>query len=324
MMPLDLPPTRTDIDRFIPVGSARAAWLEGARRNYAFDMGAALRGTLKDLKLEGGRIAFDDPGFGLRLGMDAVEVADGYDAFMFARAVKTDAELRLLERATRLNEAAILSTIAAWQPGITWRDLGHAYARAAAELGGFVRDPGGMVWNHPQGADATISLQTGLENGAVEPGTHVMFDCHGTLDLYCWDGGKTWVAGGQPEAAGKRNSEATARVAEALLDAMRPGARVSGLQALARKVYAKAGLPDPAAAVIFFHGLGLSHMDIEQRLADGKTNGDWTLEQGMVVPLHLLVPGGERERYWLEEVAVVTKDGGRPLFSWGFRPLAAA
>jgi hypothetical protein len=25
----------------------------------------------------------------------------------------------------------------------------------------------------------------------VEPGTHVMFDCHGTIDLYCWDGGKT-------------------------------------------------------------------------------------------------------------------------------------
>jgi hypothetical protein len=41
----------------------------------------------------------------------------------------------------------------------------------------------------------------------------------------------------------------------------------------------------------------------------------------MVVPMHLLVPGGERERYWLEEVVVVTPDGGRPLFSWGFGPL---
>ena len=47
------------------------------------------------------------------------------------------------------------------------------------------------------------------------------------------------------------------------------------------------------------------------------------LEAGMVVPLHLLVPGGERERYWLEEVVAVTESGGRPLFSWGFGPLAA-
>lgn len=323
MMPLDLPPKHADIDRFIPRSGAGVAWVERARQNYAYDMTTAVRGALKDLTLVRGRVAFDDPGFGLRLGLDALEVADGYDAFMFARAVKTETELRLLERATQLNQAAIERTIASWERGATWRDLSHAYARAAVDLGGFVRDPGAMVWNHPQGADAAIVLQTGLENGEIERGTHVMFDCHGTLDLYCWDGGKTWLVEGEPEGMGKRNAEATARVAEALLEAMRPGARVSALQSHAREVYRKAGTPNPAEAVIFFHGLGLSHMDLEQRTADGKTNGDWTLEKGMVVPLHLLVPGGERERYWLEEVVVVTKAGGRALFSWGFQPLSA-
>ncbi len=323
MMPLDLPPARSDIERFIP-GGAGGAPLAGARRNYAFDMTKALRGALKDLKLERGRVAFDDPGFGMRLGIDTLELADGYDALMFARAVKTETELRLLERATRLNEAAIRRTIAAWQPGMGWRELAQAYARAAVDLGGFVRDPGAMVWSHPRGADAAITLQAGFEDGEIERGSHVMFDCHGTLDLYCWDGGKTWVAGGEPEGTGKRNASATASVTEELLAAMRPGARISGLQSLARKAYRKAGVPDSAGAISFFHGLGLSHMDLEQRSADGKANGDWALEKGMVVPLHLLVPGGERERYWLEEVAVVTESGGRPLFSWGFGPLVAS
>lgn len=324
MMPLDLPPARADIDRFIPQGGTRLPRFARARESYAFDMATALGGALKDLKLERSRVAFDDPGFGMRLGIDTFQAADGYDAFMFARAVKTAAELHLLERATQLNEAAIRRTIAAWRQGASWRDLGEAYARAAVELGGFVRDPGAMVWSHPQGSDAAITLQTGHEDGEVKPGTHVMFDCHGTRDLYCWDGGKTWVAGGAPEGAGKRNADATERVAGELLAAMRPGARISGLQALSREVYRKAGLPNPSAAVIFFHGLGLSHMDIEQRTAEGRANGDWALEEGMVVPIHLLVPGGERERYWLEEVAVVTASGGRPLFSWGFGPLLDA
>jgi len=323
MMPLDLPPKRADIDRFIPRSGAGVAWLERARRNYAYDMATAMRDALSDLGMCRGRVAFDDPGFGMRLGIDAIEIADGYDAFMFARAVKTGAELRLLERATQLNQAAIERTIASWQPGATWRALSQAYTHASVDLGGFVRDPGPMVWSHPRGSDPTLTLQTGLEDGEVERGTHVMFDCHGTLDLYCWDGGKTWVAGGEPAGAGKRNAEATERVAEALLEAMRPGARVSELQALARGAYGKAGLPNPEAAIVFFHGLGLSHMDIEQRTAGGTANGDWTLEGGMVVPLHLLVPGGERERYWLEEVVVVTGNGGRPLFTWGFRPLGA-
>ena len=323
MMPLDLPPQRSDIERFIPKSGAGVDWLEGARRNYAFDMGTVIRAALAELGLSRGRIAFDDVAFGMRLGLEAVELADGYDALMSARAVKTSAELRLLEHATRLNQAAIGRTVAAWQRGMTWRELGHAYSRAAVELGGFVRDPGGMVWGHPSGSDTAIVLQSSLEDGVIEPGAHVMFDCHGTLDLYCWDGGKTWATGDAPEGTGKRNAEATARAAEALIAAMRPGARVSELQALAREAYRKAGLPNSSEAIIFFHGLGLSHMDLEQRTADGKPNGDWRLEDGMVVPLHLLVPGGERERYWLEEVVAVTPGGGRPLFSWGLGPIGA-
>jgi Xaa-Pro aminopeptidase len=104
---------------------------------------------------------------------------------------------------------------------------------------------------------------------------------------------------------------------------MRPGARISELQAKGRAIYRREGVPDPDAAVIFFHGLGLSHMDIEQATADGKPNGDWVLEDGMVVPVHLLYPGGEHERFWLEEVVAIGPDGGRPLFSWGFGPLTA-
>jgi Xaa-Pro dipeptidase len=321
MMPLDLPPERTDIDRFIPQSGAGVPWVERARESYAYDMSSAVRGALADLRLDRGRVAFDDMGFGFRLGLERLEVVDGYDPLMFARAVKTAPEMRLLERATRLNEAAITRTVAAWDQGATWRDLNREYARAVIDLGGFVRDPGGMVWGHPRGADPALTLQTGLEDGEVTPGTHVMFDCHGTLDLYCWDGGKTWVVEGEPEGGAKQFATATAAVAEALLEAMRPGVRVSQLQARAREVYRKAGVPDPASAVIFFHGLGLSHMDIEQATADGRPNTDWMLEDGMVAPVHLLYPGGEHDRMWLEEVIAVSEDGGRPLFSWGFAPL---
>jgi Xaa-Pro aminopeptidase len=324
MMPLDLAPSPTDIDRFIPRSGAHVPWIDRARRHYAFDMAAAMRAALRELRLDGGRVAWDDVGAGLRLGVEGIEVVDGYDPLMFARAVKTETELRLLERATRLNEMAIRRTMSAWQKGATWRDLNKAYAAAVSDLGGFVRDPGAMVWGHPRGTDASLTLATGLEDDAVEPGTHVMFDCHGTIDLYCWDGGKTWVVEGAPEGGARLFAKATAQVCEALLEAMRPGRRISELQARARQLYRGAGVPDPAAAVIFFHGLGLSHMDIEQTLADGRPNGDWVLLENMVVPVHLLYPGGEHERIWLEEVVHVTRDGGRPLFSWGFEPLAGS
>jgi len=323
MMPLDRAPQRRDIDRFIPAQGRQVKWVERAREHYAFDMHAALRGALAELELERATVGFDDLSLGRRLRLEQASVADAYDALMFARAVKTPPEIALLRRATALNRAAIERTVAAWKPGMRWREFNRAYHCAAVDLGGFVRDPGAMVWGHPRGADAALTLQTGLEDFEVERGQHVMFDCHGTLDLYCWDGGKTWVVGGEAQGEGKTNLRATAQVAEELLLQMKPGARPSELQARGRELYRKAGVAAPDAAAIFFHGLGLSHMDVEQVTAQGEPNGDWRFEAGMVVPLHMVYPGGERSRAWLEEVALVTEHGGEPFFGWGYEPLLA-
>jgi Xaa-Pro aminopeptidase len=312
MMPLDRAARREDIERFIPREAKQLEWVRAARSRYAFDMTTALRGAMADLGLERGRIGFDDVALGQRLGADVV---DAYDALMFARAVKTPAEIELLRRATALNRAAIERTVRSWDKGMRWRELNHAYHAAVTDLGGFVRDPGGMVWGHPRGAEAALTLQTGLEDFELERGQHVMFDCHGTLDLYCWDGGKTWVVGGEPQGEGKRNLRATAQVAEQLISEMKPGARPSELQAKGRELYRKAGVADADAAVVFFHGLGLSHWDVEERIAD------WRFEAGMVVPLHMVYPGGETARAWLEEVVLVTEQGGEAFFGWGYEPL---
>jgi Xaa-Pro aminopeptidase len=231
--------------------------------------------------------------------------------------VKTPTEIELLRRSTALNREAIERTVKSWEKGMRWRELNRAYHAAVVELGGFVRDPGAMVWGHPRGGEAALTLQTGLEDFEVERGMHVMFDCHGTLDLYCWDGGKTWVVGGEPAGEGKRNLRATAQVAEELVAEMKPGRRPSELQGRGRELYRKAGVADADAAVVFFHGLGLSHMDVELASAD------WRFEAGMVVPLHMVYPGGESSRAWLEEVVRITEQGGEPFFGWGYEPLLA-
>ncbi|MEC9153380.1 MAG: M24 family metallopeptidase [Pseudomonadota bacterium] len=318
MMGLDIAPQASDIDRFIPRHGGDADWIVRAREHYRFDMDSVVRGALTDLGLATGAVGFDDMGYGLRLG--DVEVGDGYDPMMAARMVKTPEELKLIERSTALNQKAIERTVAFWDKGASWREINCAYHQAAVELGGFIRDPGGMVWGHPRGSDPAITLQTGLEDFEVEAGTHILFDCHGTLDLYCWDGGKSWCVGDTPTVAAKKTAKAVEAVAETVGAAMRPGNTVSQIQAMGRETFRKCGVPDADSALIFFHGLGLSHMDLELRTADGAPNGDWLMQENMVVPLHLLYPGGESERVWLEDVIVVEGDGGRPLFDWGFEP----
>jgi Xaa-Pro aminopeptidase len=321
MLPLDLAGKPDDIDRFVPKAAKDAPWLPALRSNFYKNIGDACRHALGDLGLTAGRVAFDELRFGYQLGMEGVEIVDGYDPLMYARSVKTRQEIGSLQRATRLNQMAIERTVSSWSRGMSWRELNQVYHQTAVELGGFVRDPGAMVWGHPRGGDAAITLQTGLEDFEVETGLHVLFDCHGTLDSYCWDGGKTWVVDSEPSIEAKKIARATEEVASDLLNAMRPGIKVSELQSRGRSVFRKAGVPDADSAIIFFHGLGLSHMDLEQVSSVGIPNADWALEEGMVVPLHVLYPGDENSRMWIEEVAHVTTDGAVPFFSWGQNPL---
>src|SRR3954468_17908823 len=63
MLALDLPAASSDIDRFIPWEARGRAWVEGAREQYRFDMTTALKGALRDLNLDRGKVAFDDYGF---------------------------------------------------------------------------------------------------------------------------------------------------------------------------------------------------------------------------------------------------------------------
>jgi hypothetical protein len=77
--------------------------------------------------------------------------------------------------------------------------------------------------------------------------------------------------------------------------------------------------------LIFFHGLGLSHMELELMTSDGETpGGNWTLEEGMVAPIHLLYPGSKLDRSWCEDVVDNRRDARNPLFSWGPDPITGS
>ena len=318
MVPMDLPFSPARLDRFLSEGARQTDWISAARGHYNESMLETIRGALGDRLLKSARIGFDDLNLGTRLGLPSQQVVSAYDVLMATRQFKSAAEIDLILEATAINEAAISYAVDSWSEGMRWRDMDANYALAVVAQGGFIHDPGGMVLAHPQGADASVSLETGFEDFELEAGTHVMFDCHGTWQQYCWDGGKTWVVGSEPSCETRRLVDINAKVMETIEQGMRAGTRVSELQALGRDVYRKSGVTNADDVLIFFHGLGLSHMDLPEHLPDGSRNADWQVERDMVIATHLLIPGGERERVWLEDVAVVKDDGGESLFSWDY------
>jgi Xaa-Pro aminopeptidase len=317
LLPFDIPLGDSPLDRFIPSAQRQTEWATQARARYAPSLAAGVRQAMQDLGLARGRVGFDDLRLANALALPEIEVMDAYGTLKYVRQVKTADELALLREATRLNQLAIERTVATWSRGTTWQQLIHTYNVTATDLGGFVRDPGAIVLANAPSADSALYMHAGPEDFTVEPGTHIMWDCHGTWAHYCWDGGKTWVVDDEPRGDARTIASATAAAMGALQAAMRPGAHLSHLQAAGRAAFRKSGLAAADQAFIFFHGLGLEHIDME--LTD--SHQDWALEDGMVVSAHLQVPGDAQHRSWLEEIFLVTPSGGQPFFGWDHQPL---
>ncbi len=317
LLPFDVPLGPSPLDRFIPVGQRGSAWVQRARETYAPSLVEGVRRGLSDLGLSAATVGFDDLRLAQALSTEPLRVRDAYGTLKYVRQVKTTPELDLLRTATLLNQQAIERTIGAWSRGTTWQELVHTYHVTATALGGFVRDPGAVVIANAPGVDPALYMTSGLEDFVVEPGMHITWDCHGTWAHYCWDGGKTWLVDDDPVGDARTIVEGTAHGMDALQQALRPGAHLSQLQAATRQAMRASGVACADDAFIFFHGLGLEHIDMEIT----ESHQDWALEDGMVVSAHLLVPGDERHRTWLEEIFLVTPDGGQPFFTWGHAPL---
>jgi len=317
LLPFDVPLGPSPLDRFIPLAQRPSTWAEAARQRYAPSLVEGVRRAIGDLGLASATVGFDDLRLAQAVASESLTVRDAYGALKYVRQVKTPPELELLRTATLLNQQAIEETITTWAPGTTWQELVHTYHVTATALGGFVRDPGAVVIANAAAADPALYMTSGLEDFVVEPGMRITWDCHGTWAHYCWDGGKTWLVADESVGDARVIAEGTANGMDALQATLRPGTRLSELQAATRAAMRASGVSRADDAFIFFHGLGLEHIDME--LTD--SHQDWALEDGMVVSAHLLVPGDARHRAWLEEIFLVTPEGGQPFFTWGHAPL---
>ena len=305
---------------FVPASQQDTAWVKRARDTFVGGFTEACRNAMKDLGLGTTRVGYDDLRLGAKLAGSMTDVLDAYNLMMFVREVKTSQEIKWLRESTRVNQVAIERTVQSWNRGMTWKELVHTYHAEITALGGWISDPGGVFFANPLDGDPAVRLRVDSEDFVVQPGTSIMFDCHGTKNLYCWDGGKTWVVEDEPSGMTGRIARATAEAMGEIHQAIRPRVRIGELQEKSQRTFQRLEVPQYESVLTYFHGLGLSHTDV-LALAEDDADPNWALEEGMVVAAHLLCPGDEKQRCWIEEVFLVKEGGAEPFFTWGNDPL---
>ena len=316
LVPIKATTDRSEFFRFVPAALQDSGWVKHAGETFTASLTGAIRTALNDLGLADGRVGYDDLRLGAKLAGSLSNVIDAYSLMMLAREIKTASEIEWLREATRVNQVAIERTVQSWSRGKNWKELVRTYHAEITELGGWVADPGGVFFANPTDGDPAVRLRVESEDFVVQPGTTIMFDCHGTKNQYCWDGGKSWVVEDEPG----RTAKATAEAMTELQMAMRPGARIAELQEKTMQTFQKMEVPQSETLLTYFHGLGLSHADVEA-LAVDDADPNWALQDGMVIAAHLLCPGDEKQRCWIEEVFWIKEGGSEALFTWGNDPI---
>jgi Xaa-Pro aminopeptidase len=218
------------------------------------------------------------------------------------RMVKSEAEVRLIQRAGRIAFDAMEWALAQIKPGITERQLAALYdyrLSAYNATPGFETiacfGPNGSRNHHQPGARKLKKTDT------------ILLDFGANYDGYTSDITRCFAVG-KPSDFYCRAYQAVARAQKAAIAAIRPGAKVCEVDAAARKVIADTGLPVYGHGT--GHGLGLQVHEMPCLSGqDTKT----TLKVGHVVTVEPGIYLSGMFGIRLEDDVLVTEKGAKVL-----------
>ncbi|HET8900261.1 MAG TPA: Xaa-Pro peptidase family protein [Rhodanobacteraceae bacterium] len=267
---------------------------------------ALIARTLKELKIAGGTLGIEEkvPFFiadGIGKAASNAHLVSATPVTAGCRAVKSKAELALLQIANDITLATYHAVWQALEPGMTQHDVqalvGSAYARQGVR--GFASINVGKYTAQPHGSS---------EPQRIDEGTVLMLDDGCQVHGYTSDITRTFVLGKASDTM-KRVFAIVQKAQRAAREAARTGGQMQDIDAAARKVIVDAGY---GPGYKFFthrlgHGIGMDMHEWyyavggeHQPIIDGMTLSD---EPGVYIPGEF----GVR----LEDCMVTTTDGGR-------------
>jgi Xaa-Pro aminopeptidase len=235
----------------------------------------------------------------LRSSLPRCRFVPAHPIFAYARAVKTEDEVRRLEAAARISEAAATAALSRARLGDSELSIARRlHSRLIAQD------------STPFLTSITAGRRTALPNGQassarVRTGDAVRFDGGGRHAMYVSDIARMVVVGEASEKL-RRYYHAVWRGLDAAASLLRPGSRVRDIYAAAVGSVREAGIPHYTRTHCG-HGIGIENYDWPLIDADSEE----LLEEGMVVcletPYYELGWGGVQ----VEDTFLITASGAR-------------
>jgi Xaa-Pro aminopeptidase len=257
-----------------------------------------------------GRAGFDDAHVSVRAhGKLSEAVGEGVELVAAGglverlREVKDEDELRAIAAAAELANEVLEAVLARGLVGRTEKAVAREIERELLNRGA---DEPAFPAIVAAGAHGALP-HAEPRDVEIPPNTLVVIDWGARLDGYCSDCTRTIATGELAESAAAVY-EIVLRAQQAALAAVRPGAGVSEVDAVARELIGAAGHGER-----FGHGVGHGvGLEVHEGPRLAKTaEGSLVADNVVTVEPGIYVPGEVGVR--IEDLVVVTDDGGRPL-----------
>lgn len=268
---------------------------------------AALVQCLKNNGIHQGRIGVDQGGDVVFLGealekqLPGLQAKPAYDLFREIRTIKTPEEIRRIHKATEVTERALSAAISAIGEGVSEKDLDRIFKESVIRQGGLPTLS--FIGCGPRGAFPNAEPS----ERRIRRGDLVRFDVGCLFEAYHADIARTAVLG-PPDPKQQRYHDALVAGQGRVLEALKPGVRISDLFHWAMAEAKAKGIPHYERHHVG-HGTGIEGYDLPL-ITPG--NAD-KLEAGMVfcveTPYYEPGFGGLQ----VEDILEVTADGARQL-----------
>lgn len=231
-----------------------------------------------------------------------VQIEDQSDLIPQMRSVKSRAEIDMLQRAIDITAQGFKDALRAIRPGVNEFDvqetLEHGYRSAGARHLSFPSIAG-------SGVNSTV-LHYRANERTIEAGDLICIDSGAKWAGYSADVTRTVPASGKFSARQREVYEVVLEAQRSAIRAVKPGARLSQIDAAARNLITKAGLGDS-----FIHGIG-HHLGLDTH--DAAPLGDRPLKPGNVITIEpgVYIPG-EKIGIRIEDDVLVTRGGCKVL-----------
>lgn len=219
------------------------------------------------------------------------------------RAIKSDAEVKIIARAARIADAMMEAAMAAARPGTTELEISKVIRRAAEDLGAEGESFANIVASGPNASRPHHAPSS----RKLRVGDMVTIDLGARVEGYCSDLTRNPVIGKVPKRFAAIY-DACLEAQQAAVAAIKPGVACAAIDAVARDIITRAGYGDH-----FVHGTGHAvGLQIHEDPRVNKTSKA-TLAAGHVVTVEpgIYIPGFGGVR--IEDLVLVTPKGHRVL-----------